>query len=294
MTPSMPTTIIIPCFNEEAAIGRTLDKFFALKLNERYRILVVDDGSTDASTEVVRRYPVALIRHHVNRGYGAALKTGVRHAKSDKVIFMDSDGQHSPEYLDSIDKLLDEYPLVIGNRTPTSHQVKSRLPGKWLIRVVGEYLLEQKLPDFNSGLRGFRRRLIAGMLNIMPNGFSFSTTSTMAFIKQGYDIGLVPIEVAPRAGGSSRVHFVKDGIKTLLLVCRIIMLFNPLKMFIPASLLSVAVGVGMALVNYIFYHRVSNSATLILVLGMLLFFFGLLADQISLMNLQRESPYDES
>ena len=125
--------------------------------------------------------------------------------------------------------------MVIGERTDKSFQIKTRNLGKKIIKLIGEYLVEQKLPDFNSGFRGFDRKLINQILHLMPNGFSFSTTSTLAFLKEGYSIDTVPIVVEKREGRKSNVKFLKDGIKTILLVIRIIMLFNPLKVFIPAS-----------------------------------------------------------
>jgi hypothetical protein len=197
---------------------------------------------------------------------------------------LDSDGQHDPEYIPKIAELLEDHELVIGERTSDSFQVKNRQGGKKLIRKVGEYLFDQKLPDFNSGLRGFDRDLIKGMLHMMPNGFSFSTTSTMAFIKEGYSIGTLPIMVAERQGRPSNVKFVRDGSKTMLLLFRIIMLFNPLKIFFPFSVVVVALGILWGIYAYIFAGRFANSATLVTMLGMFLFFIGLIADQIAIMN----------
>jgi hypothetical protein len=199
-------------------------------------------------------------------------------------MMLDSDGQHDPTYLETICKMLDDVEMVIGERNSQSFQVSNRKGGKWVIRKTGEFLVDQRLPDFNSGLRGFRRDLISNILHIMPNGFSFSTTSTLAFLKEGYTIGTFPIYVTERMGRNSSVKFFKDGSKTMLLLLRIIMLFNPLKVFFPASLLSVLVGIILGVAGYLIYTRVSNSAIIFLTLGMFLFFFGLLADQIALLN----------
>ncbi len=278
------TTIIIPAYNEEEAVRGTLTKLIESGIHEKYEILFIDDGSTDNTFSIIREFPVKVYRHSYNKGYGAALKTGIRKSGGEKIIIMDSDGQHDPAYIDTIDALLDENDMVIGERTSNSHKVANRTLGKKLIRRVGGYLVEQKLPDFNSGLRGFRREHIYPMLHMMPNGFSFSTTSTLAFIKDGLNIATFPIDVTERVGRKSNVKFFKDGTKTILLLFRIIMLFNPLKIFFPASIGIFLAGIAFGIFGFYRFGRFSNSAVILVILGMFLFFIGLLADQISIMN----------
>jgi len=281
-------SIIIPAFNEETAIGALLARMNEMGITEKYEVIVVDDGSTDRTCEIVKKFPVKLLRHEANKGYGASLKTGIRNASGEKVMMFDSDGQHDPLYLDQLINMLSEYDMAIGERTSDSFQVKNRRGGKTIIRKVGEFLVEQKLPDFNSGFRGFDRKLILSMLHIMPNGFSFSTTSTLAFLKEGYTIGKFPIKVDSRQGRASSVKFLKDGPKTMLLLFRIIMLFNPLKVFFPASAIITLLGFLWGLYGYIAFERFSNSAIILITLGMFLFFFGLLADQIALLNRKKD------
>lgn len=279
-------TVVIPAYNEAQGIGTTLDNLSASGFLKRAEIIVVDDGSTDDTASIVQKHPVTLLQHVTNKGYGASLKTGIRHARTNKIITMDSDGQHNADAVEEIVRQLDNSPLVIGERTADSHQVANRKLGKWIIRVVGEFLVEQKLPDFNSGFRGFDRKIIRSLLHLMPNGFSFSTTSTLAFLKEGYSIATVPIKVTPRVGRASSVRPVKDGIKTLMLLLRIIMLFNPLKIFLPASLAVGLWGFVTAIVDIWHTARVSNGAVTVMVMAMFLFFFGLLADQIAILNLR--------
>ncbi len=277
-------SIIIPAYNEETGIRGTLQKLIDGGYHEKYEIIVVDDGSTDKTREISESFPVRVIPHTVNKGYGAALKTGIRKATGDKIVFMDSDGQHDPAYLDELVQLLEEHEMVIGCRTADSFQVKSRVAGKKVIRWVGEFLVEQKMPDYNSGFRGFRKDLIMQMLHIMPNGFSFSTTSTLAFMKEGYSIGTFPIVVEERVGRKSNVKFFKDGPKTLMLLLRIIMLFNPLKIFLPVSVIFGTAGIAFGIYGYIIASRFSNGAIILTIFGMILFFIGLIADQIALLN----------
>lgn len=277
-------SVIIPAYNEEIGLGPLLDKIIATGLNLKYEIIVVDDGSTDGTAGLAGKYPVRLIRHGANKGYGAALKSGIRKAVCDKVMMLDSDGQHDPAYLDQVYDLLAEYDMVIGERDAGSHQVGTRKGGKWIIRKTGQMLVDQQLPDYNSGLRGFQRSLILNLLHLMPNGFSFSTTSTLAFLKEGYSIGTFPISVSHRVGRNSNVKFIKDGSKTFLLLFRIIMLFNPLKVFFPASLFFTFAGILWGINGYLFFGRFSNSGIVLITLGMFMFFFGLLADQIAILN----------
>jgi glycosyltransferase involved in cell wall biosynthesis len=277
-------SVVIPAYNEQTGIGPLLEKMIAEGLNKRYQIIVVDDGSTDDTAAIISKYPVTLVKHGNNKGYGASLKTGIRKASCDKVMMLDSDGQHDPAYLEQVCALLDEYDMVIGERDQFSHQVGNRKGGKWIIRKTGELLVDQTLPDYNSGLRGFQRELILNLVHLMPNGFSFSTTSTLAFLKEGYSLATFPIHVAERVGRSSNVKFMKDGSKTILLLFRIIMLFNPLKVFFPASLLFTLLGIGWGVHGFIAFGRFPNSGTILISLGMFLFFFGLLADQIAILN----------
>jgi glycosyltransferase involved in cell wall biosynthesis len=277
-------SVVIPAYNEGDVIGGTLDKLVKAGFHKMYEVIIVDDGSTDDTFAIAKAFPVTVYRHQVNKGYGAALKTGIRKAKGDKVILLDSDGQHDPKYVPQLIELLETSDMVIGERTADSHQVATRQPGKKLIRWIGEYLVEQALPDYNSGFRGYDRKTILSMLHIMPNGFSFSTTSTLAYLKDGLTINTFPIKVAERQGRKSNVKFVKDGSKTILLLMRIIMLFNPLKIFFPVSVVVFILGLALGTYGYVIASRFPNSAVMLTILGMFLFFIGLIADQISLLN----------
>jgi glycosyltransferase involved in cell wall biosynthesis len=277
-------SVIIPAYNEAEGIKMLLQKLVSAGFDQEYEIIIVDDGSTDGTGDIARSFPVKVIRHSTNKGYGASLKSGIRKAHGEKIIILDSDGQHDPIHIPGIAKLLDDHEMVIGTRDKDSFQVRTRQLGKRVIRWVGEFLVEQKLPDYNSGYRGFHSDLIRSMLHIMPNGFSFSTTSTLAFMKEGYSIGTIPIKVEERVGRSSNVKFFKDGAKTILLILRIIMLFNPLKIFLPASFIITTAGIGYGIYGYFLADRFSNGAIVLAILGMFLFFIGLVADQISIMN----------
>lgn len=279
-------SVIIPAYNEEHTIGRVLEEL--TRSMTFHEILVVDDGSTDNTSLIAAKFPVKLLRHHVNKGYGAALKTGIRKATGTKILILDSDGQHNPLDIPLLYNKLSEHDMVIGERDKNIPQNRSRSFGKKFIRLVGEYLVEQPLPDFNSGFRAFDKNLMLGILHLLPNGFSFSTTSTLAFLKEGFSIGTVTVQPRNREGRKSTVRFFRDGSKTILLILRIIMLFNPLKIFAPFSIFLILVGLGFGTYGYLAFSRFSNSAVMITLMGVMMFFIGLLADQISMLN--RRNP----
>lgn len=277
-------SIIIPVYNEAAALGPLLTDISSLKLGDTAEIIVVDDGSTDQSSAIAAEHHATIHKHHTNRGYGASLKTGILAARGTFVITLDGDGQHSAHYIPEIIRLLQSHDMVIGQRSDNAQHDSYRMVGKWLVRMIGEFLVGKKLPDFNSGLRGFNRKLILNCLHIMPNGFSFSTTSTIAFLQESYAVGTLPIDIKPRVGRKSTVRFFRDGAKTILLILRMITLFNPLKLFFPASALLAGSGTIWGLYGVITDDNLNKSSLLLILVGVFIFFFGLIADQLSLLN----------
>jgi glycosyltransferase involved in cell wall biosynthesis len=212
------------------------------------------------------------------------LKTGIRVAKTEYVIFYDADGQHTLESLLNIKKNKGDFDMLVGLRGKDSHQDWIRKPGKWLLNKVAKFLTGRKIPDLNSGLRVIKREVISPMLHLFPDGFSFSTTSTIAFMNMGFNVGYFPIKVKKRIGKST-VNQVKHGSSTLLLILRLIVLFNPLKVFLPISIIMIIAGFlweimfGIVIVRD--HIRLIPMAFFLLITGINIFFFGLLVDQVS-------------
>lgn len=278
-------TVIIPAFNEAAGIQATLEELCRAAERWKFSILVVDDGSTDGTRDIVARFKtVRLVVHPYNKGYGSSLKTGVRAASTDYVAFYDADGQHRPEDLEALFANKGEYDLLIGARGRDSHQDFIRKPGKKILAWYARFLTGRKIPDLNSGLRLLRRSLILKLLPLMPNGFSFSTTSTIAFLNLGYSVGYHPIVVRKRIGRST-VRQVKHGSSLLLLILRLTVLFEPLKVFVPISALLVGTGIvyELAYGRVFSFHsaKLLPGALFLLLSGILIFFFGLVVDQLS-------------
>lgn len=281
-------SIIVPAFNEAKSLPNVLESLMSLEFPREIEIIVVDDGSNDQTAEVASSFPVTLIRHPYNKGYGAALKSGIQKARSDRIVFFDADGQHRSEEIHRLLSMADTYDVVIGARTAESDQVWLRKPGKIVLRLAANFMAGRKIPDLNSGLRLVHKRAIERFLHLMPQGFSFSTTSTIAAYHFGFNVGYVPVTTAKRQGGRSSVNQVRHGFETLLLILRLITLFNPLKVFLPLSLFLLAGGLVSAIEDVLRNERGLADTTILLLLSFLIIFFlGLLTDQISALRKER-------
>lgn len=248
-------------------------------------LVVVDDGSTDGTSVIAREAGVRLIRHHRNLGYGASLKSGIRAATTEFVLTMDADGQHRSEDVVRLWERAHHHDMVVGERTSLIHSPLWRMPGKWMLQLLAQYLVGRRIPDLNSGLRLFRREVAARYLHLCPRGFSFSTTMTMALMSRGYDVSFVPIEVEKRVGRST--VSITTGLETLILVIRISALFDPLRVFVPASIAIGSIGVLWGLPYALFGRGISVGSMLAIVTAIVLFALGILTDQISQLRLER-------
>jgi glycosyltransferase involved in cell wall biosynthesis len=277
-------TVIIPAFNEAAGIKDTITSLCNQIRDNAFTILVIDDGSNDDTLRIAKSINgVNVITHPYNKGYGATLKTGIIAAKTEYIAFYDSDGQHNPDDLLNLWENVSKYDMLVGERVKGSHKDWIRKPGKWVLCKVANFLTGRKIPDLNSGLRIIKRDVILNMLYLFPDGFSFSTTSTIAMMNMGYNIGYYPIKTNKRVGKSS-VKQIKHGSSTILLIMRLIVLFNPLKVFLPISGFLFLTGIvyeiiwGILIIQSI---KIIPGALLLILSGILVFFFGLMTDQIS-------------
>jgi len=282
-------TIIIPAFNEEDGIFDTIINLLAVTKPRGWHILIINDGSTDSTAKILSNISeIEVIHHPYNKGYGASLKTGILNATTELIAFYDADGQHKHEDLVKLYNNLSSFDMLVGQRGKDSYQEWIRKPGKWILSKTANYLTGQKIPDLNSGLRIVRKGIIEKMLSLFPNGFSFSTTSTIAFMNLGYNIGYYPIKVEKRIG-KSVVKQIKDGSNILLLILRLIVLFNPLKVFLPISFTFIFIGMIYEILAGIVLHpeppKFIAGAFFFIISGILIFFFGLMADQISAIRL---------
>lgn len=280
---SSKLTVIIPAYNEEEGIGQSLESLIPLAKENNFNVLVINDGSSDKTQEIVESKDVGLINHPFNKGYGAALKTGIKAAETEYIALYDADGQHRPIDLLALWDNLGTRDMLVGMRGKDSHQDWMRKPGKWVLLKTANFLTGIKIPDLNSGLRIIKRDCLINRLHLFSDSFSFSTTSTVAFFNLGLYVDYHPIKVNKRVG-TSTVRQLKHGTNTLLLILRMIILFNPLKVFIPTSLTFLTLGFAWGIYGFVVASRFPNSAILISLAGLLFFFMGLISDQISILN----------
>jgi glycosyltransferase involved in cell wall biosynthesis len=285
-------SIVIPAKDEEQGLAVTLPK-----LRARYpeaEIIVVDDGSSDGTVGICEDNGVTVVCHPYSKGNGAAVKFGARAASSDYLVFMDGDGQHDP---DDIEKLLYKleagYDLVVGARSGRDSQASlARWSANALYNRLASWMVNRKIEDLTSGFRAVDRKKFLSFLYLLPNGFSYPTTSTMAFFRAGYSVGFVQINVSPRLG-KSHVNLVRDGVRFFLIIFKIGTLYSPLKVYFPAAVFVSALGV----INYVIANitsgtlRFTNMSTLLILTGMIIFLIGLLSEQLT--NLQYKDSEEE-
>lgn len=278
---SAGVTVLIPAFNEEGGLRATVEGVLKFgQFVDGLEVIVIDDGSSDRTAEVAAALPVTLIRHPVNQGYGAALMSGMRRARSEWILITDADGTYP---LESIPKLLaeaDANDMVVGARTGQKvHVPLLRRPGKWIITRLAEYLSRRRIPDLNSGLRLFRKEAALRFLPLYPEGFSFTTTITLAFLTNGYRVSFVPIDYHKRVGKSS-IRPVRDFTGFFILIIRICAYFRPLNVFVPPALFFVVVGMAKGAVDYVGEGRLGLLGIAMAMTGIQMLFIGLLADLI--------------
>lgn len=272
------TSVVIPAFNESRAIGPLVASL--RRSADWHEILVVDDGSGDDTAAQAREAGATVVRHPYNKGNGAAVKTGVRHATGEFVLIIDGDGQHRAADAARLVSRLGEYDLVIGARSLGTQATHARLVGNSALNWLAGYLTGRKVPDLTSGFRGARRSYLREFLHLLPNGFSTPTTTTLAFIKAGYNVTFEPVEAEARVG-RSKIRFVRDGVRFLLIVLKIVTLFSPLRVFLPISLAAFAAGAGYAAWTIATQSHIANSSVLLIMLAVIVFLVGLVSEQIA-------------
>jgi len=277
-------SVIVPAYNEEKGIEETLSELKTVlsDTNQVYEIIVVDDGSTDNTANIAREKDfVKLIQHPQNKGYGAAIKTGIKNATNDLILIIDGDGSYPVKDTPRLLEYVEQYDMVVGARTGKEVKIQLyRRPAKWFLSKLANYLAETKIPDLNSGMRIFRRKDIEKFLNILPDKFSFTTTMTLAYHTTGLLVKYVPINYYRRKG-KSKIKPFKDGFNFIMLIFRTITYFNPLKVFLPAGFAFFVAAIFVFLYSTFFLGRFMDVTTIVLVVAAIqTVLFGLLADLV--------------
>ena len=276
-------SIIIPAKNESASIG-----VLVRKIREQYptaEILVVDDGSTDDTAARAQAAGAKIVGHPFSLGNGAAVKTGARGANGTTLVFLDADGQHNPADIPRLlGRLEDGFDMVIGSRsTGASHASLARLLANGVYNVIASLVTGQRISDLTSGFRAVRADLFKKFLYLLPNGFSYPTTITMAFMRSGYPVDFVDIHAEQRQG-KSHIRPLRDGARFMMIIFKIATLYAPLKLFLPTSLLFFVLGLGYYCYTFATMGRFTNMSLLLFSASVIVFLIGLVSEQITALN----------
>jgi glycosyltransferase involved in cell wall biosynthesis len=270
-------SVVIPAYNEEEGIGAIVAEMKAR--HPWHEVLVVDDGSRDATAERAEAAGARVVRHPYNKGNGAAVKTGIRAARGEIVLLMDGDGQHAPEEAARLAAGIGTYDMVIGARA-SADQAATRAFGNAVFKALASWLTGRKILDLTSGFRAARRDLLLEIVHLLPNGYSYPTTSCLAFLKAGHNLAFEPVR-ARKALGQSKMRVVRDGVRFVLIIFKIVTLYSPLKVFFPLSAAALALGVAYAVWNVWSFGKIPMGAALLIQLAVVVFLFGLISEQIA-------------
>jgi glycosyltransferase involved in cell wall biosynthesis len=288
MTIHSRTSVLIPAFEEASSIGALVES--VLRVGSWKEILVVDDGSKDGTAERARAAGAVVIRHPYNKGNGAAVKTAVRAASGEFILLLDADGQHPPEEIARLLEKLEDYDLVVGARSFKSQATFARAVGNALLNRFASVAASFRIEDLTSGFRAARRARFREFLHLYPNGFSYPTTSTLAFVKAGYNVAFVPIDGRHRSSGSkSKMRPWREGFRFLAIILRVATLFSPLRVTLPVALGFFLSGVGYTIYTIVTETDVTDTSVLLFFAAAVLFLFGLLSEQIAALRLVNRS-----
>jgi len=275
-------SIILPAKNEAANLPPLLTELKALY--PVAEIIVVDDGSTDRTDEVGRAHGARVVCHPYSLGNGAAVKTGARNAKGDLLVFMDADGQHSPNDISRLlAKLTEGHEMAVGARQADTHASPGRRLANQFYNRLASVMTGYRIEDLTSGFRAVRARHFRKFLYLLPNGFSYPTTSTMAFFRAGFPVAYVPIRAGGR-GGKSHIRLLRDGARFFLIILKIGALFSPMRFFLPLSLVFFLTAVGYYGYTYVTLHRFTNMSAVLFMYSLSLFLIGLVSEQVSALH----------
>lgn len=277
--PPTRLSFVLPAYNEAASVGRVVTH-----LRTEFpgaEILVVDDSSADRTREEAEAAGARVLQHRYNIGNGAAIKTGARNATGEVIVFMDADGQHDAADVRRLLERLDSgFDMVVGARNAGSQANTGRWLGNNALNRIASLMTGRKIPDLTSGFRAARADVFRQFLYLLPNGFSYPTTCTMAFLRSGFSVDFIPIKAHKRVG-RSKINFIRDGIRFLVIIMKVTTLFSPMRVFLPLGMLFFVAGVVRYLYFYLTTHQFSQMAGVMFITAMVVFLIGLISEQIT-------------
>jgi glycosyltransferase involved in cell wall biosynthesis len=278
-------SIIIPAYNESEAIGDVIKTIKTLYPESE--VIVVNDGSRDNTAEAARDAGAIVYSHPYNIGNGAAIKSGIRIASGEILLFMDGDGQHNPEDIESMLRFFPEYDMVVGAR-PKGKQVSLfRGAGNRILNWLASYVAKFRVQDLTSGFRAIKAEIASNLLYLLPNTYSYPTTITLGVLRSGRSLKYVPININKRKKGSSNISLFRDGVRFFMIITKICALYSPFRIFLPISFLIFLVGLSYYMYTYFTSGRFTNMSALLFTTSILVFLMGLISEQITQMRYER-------
>ena len=286
---STKVSVIIPAFNEEPNIGGLVGG--VRLLYPEFEIVVIDDGSTDGTVDAACQAGATVYRHPYNIGNGAAIKSGIRVASGDVLVFMDADGQHDPEDVKRLLENLPEYDMVVGARSMAGQASISRALGNQVYNWLASYVAKFKIQDLTSGFRAVKADIARSFLYLLPNTYSYPTTITLGVLRSGRSLKYIPIRARARQKGKSGIKLLQDGTRFFMIIIRICTLYSPMRVFLPVSLSMFAIGVARYVYTFSTEGRFTNMSALMFVTSIIIFMLSLVSEQICQMRYERrETP----
>jgi len=280
-------SIIIPAFNEAATIGGLVG---AIKtLDPDYEIIVINDGSRDNTAAVAKESGATVYSHPYNIGNGAAVKSGIKVAAGDILVFMDGDNQHEPGDIAELVKYLPEYDMVVGARSIGSHASWSRAIGNKLYNWLASYVAKFSIKDLTSGFRAVKADIARNFLYLLPNTYSYPTTLTLGVLRNGGSVKYIPIKTYQRKTGKSNINLIRDGVRFFMIITRICTLYSPMRVFLPVSFLMFLLGMANYIYTFVAERRFTNMSALLFVTSILIFMMSLISEQVCQMRFERRS-----
>lgn len=280
-------SVVIPAYNEAESIRDIVTEIRGLDGADKWEVIVVNDGSTDDTENAAREAGALVISHKYNLGNGASVKRGILASTGDVVVFMDADGQHPPSEIPNLLAHIDEYDMVVAARTRDSKVSRFRSIGNFALIQIAQFLSGHKIDDLTSGFRAMKADKLKEFVHLFPRRYSYPTTITLSMLSAGYFVLYVPMKsIKARAAGKSNIKPFQDGIRFINIMMRIIMLFNPQKVFLPIAAFFFISGTVLGVYDAFTKYRVEESTLLALLFGLFIFLFGMLADQVA--HIRRE------
>ena len=283
----MRISVVLPAKNEAEGLARTLPGL--REVLPSAEIIVVDDGSNDTTADVARHHGARVAASPYSMGNGAAIKRGARLASGDVIVFMDADGQHNPADIPILlERIEAGYDMVVGARDGSGQANVHRGLANRFYNTLASWMTGHRILDLTSGFRAVRADRFREFLHLLPNGFSYPTTSTMAFFRSAYPVAYVPVSVARRVGTNSHIRPLRDGIRFLLIIFKIATLYSPLKLFLPTAGVFMLMGLGWYAWTLVTEARFTNMSALLLSASVIVFLIGLISDQITSLTYVRD------